>query len=172
MPRGPMTQGELERYAEMIVRGCIAFRRGDTLVQRVAIEHRELAVAIAEAAYRAGAAAVDVDYDDPRIYAAPPRSRTPSAWARSRSSTRPRGSARRASSTTTASSTRMRPRTWRSAQASRRPEPLDRKEAPRCEPLDHAHRRDDRHRRARGDGSDQDRAPRRARQRRSLADLI
>jgi aminopeptidase len=65
-----MTQRELERYAEMIVRGCIAFRRGDTLVQRVAIAHRELAVAIAEAAYRAGAAAVDVDYDDPRIYAA------------------------------------------------------------------------------------------------------
>jgi aminopeptidase len=65
-----MTQGELERYAEMIVRGCIAFRRGDTLVQRVAIAHRELAVAIAEAAYRAGAAAVDVDYDDPRMYAA------------------------------------------------------------------------------------------------------
>jgi aminopeptidase len=65
-----MTPGELERYAEMIVRGCIAFRRGDTLVQRVAIAHRELAVAIAEAAYRAGAAAVDVDYEDPRIYAA------------------------------------------------------------------------------------------------------
>jgi aminopeptidase len=65
-----MTQRELERYAEMIVRGCIAFRRGDTLVQRVAIAHRELAVAIAEAAYRTGAAAVDVDYDDPRIYAA------------------------------------------------------------------------------------------------------
>ena len=65
-----MTNVELERYAEMIVRGCIAFRRGDTLVQRVSIAHRELAVAIAEAAYRAGAAAVEVEYDDPRVVAA------------------------------------------------------------------------------------------------------
>jgi aminopeptidase len=65
-----MTRPELERYAEMIVRGCIAFRRGDVLVQRVSIAHRELAVAIAEAAYRGGAAAVDVDYDDPRVVAA------------------------------------------------------------------------------------------------------
>jgi len=65
-----MTRPELERYAEMIVRGCIAFRRGDVLVQRVSIAHRELAVAIAEAAYRGGAAAVEVDYDDPRVVAA------------------------------------------------------------------------------------------------------
>src|SRR5436305_9636916 len=70
MPQGPMTQDELRRYAEMIVKGCIAFRRGDSLVQRVGIAHRELAVAVAEAAYRAGAAAVDVEYDDPRVYAA------------------------------------------------------------------------------------------------------
>ena len=65
-----MTRPELERYAEMIVRGCIGFRRGDVLVQRVSIAHRELAVAIAEAAYRGGAAAVEVDYDDPRVVAA------------------------------------------------------------------------------------------------------
>jgi aminopeptidase len=65
-----MTPAELQRYAEMIVRGCIAFRRGDVLVQRVGLAHRELAVAVAEAAYRAGAQAVDVDYEDPRVYAA------------------------------------------------------------------------------------------------------
>jgi len=65
-----MKPDELRRYAEMIVKGCIAFRRGDSLLQRVSIAHRELAVAVAEAAYRAGAAAVDVDYDDPRVYAA------------------------------------------------------------------------------------------------------
>ena len=65
-----MTPDELRRYSELIVRGCIAFRRGDTLVQRVSIAHRDLAVAVAEAAYRLGAAAVDVDYDDSRIYAA------------------------------------------------------------------------------------------------------
>ncbi len=39
----------------MIVRGCIAFRRGDTLLERVELAHRDLAVAVAEAAYRAGA---------------------------------------------------------------------------------------------------------------------
>ena len=56
-----MKPDELRRYAEMIVKGCIAFRRGDTLVQRVSIAHRELAIAVAEAANRAGAAAVDVE---------------------------------------------------------------------------------------------------------------
>ena len=70
MPDGPLTAAELRRYAELIVRGCIAFRRGDVLVQRVNIAHRELAVAVSEAAYRAGAAAVDVEYDDPLVYAA------------------------------------------------------------------------------------------------------
>ena len=65
-----MTAEELGRYADMIVRGCIAFRRGDILTQRVGLAHRELAVAIAEAAYRAGAQAVDVEYDDPRLVAA------------------------------------------------------------------------------------------------------
>jgi aminopeptidase len=65
-----MKPDELRRYAEMIVRGCIAFRRGDTLLQMVNIGHRELAVAIAEAAYRAGALAVDVTYEDNRVYAA------------------------------------------------------------------------------------------------------
>ena len=70
MPTGPMKPDELQRYAEMIVRGCIAFRRGDTLLQMVSLGHRELAVAIAEAAYRAGALAVDVAYEDNRVYAA------------------------------------------------------------------------------------------------------
>jgi aminopeptidase len=65
-----MKPDELQRYAEMIVKGCVAFRRGDTLLERVSIAHRDLAVAIAEAAYRAGAAAVDVEYDDSRVYAA------------------------------------------------------------------------------------------------------
>jgi Leucyl aminopeptidase (aminopeptidase T) len=65
-----MTPDELRRYAEMIVRGCIAFRRGDELLIRPSLAHRELAVAVAEAAYRAGARAVDVEYDDNRLYAA------------------------------------------------------------------------------------------------------
>lgn len=65
-----MKPDELERYAQMIVKGCIAFRRGDTLLQLVSIGHRDLAVAIAECAYRAGAAGVDAMYEDNRVYAA------------------------------------------------------------------------------------------------------
>ncbi|HEY6960970.1 MAG TPA: aminopeptidase [Gaiellaceae bacterium] len=68
--RGPMKPEELRRYADTIVRGCIALRRGDTVVTQAALGHRELAVAVAEAAYRSGAVAVDVEYDDPRVYAA------------------------------------------------------------------------------------------------------
>ncbi len=65
-----MKPDELRRYAELVVRGCIAFQRDDTLVEMVSLGHRELAVALAEAAYRAGALAVEVDYEDNRIYAA------------------------------------------------------------------------------------------------------
>jgi aminopeptidase len=67
---GPMKPDELRRYAELIVRGCIAFRPGDNLLALVSLGHRDLAVAVAEAAYRAGAAAIDVNYDDARVYAA------------------------------------------------------------------------------------------------------
>jgi aminopeptidase len=65
-----MTPDELSRYADMIVRGCIAFRRGDELLVRPSLAHRELAIAVTEAAYRAGAKAVDVEFDDNRLYAA------------------------------------------------------------------------------------------------------
>jgi aminopeptidase len=65
-----MNEAELRRYAETIVKGCIALRRGDIVVLRPALAHRELAVALAEASYRGGAAAVDVDYDDARLQAA------------------------------------------------------------------------------------------------------
>ena len=65
-----MTADELRRYAEMIVKGCIALKRGDTVLVRPAIAHRGLAVAVAEAAYRHGAVFVDVDYEDARVFAA------------------------------------------------------------------------------------------------------
>jgi aminopeptidase len=65
-----MTPDELQRYAELVVRSGVAFRRGDTLYVRAGIPHRDLAVALAEAAYRAGAAAVDVEYEDARLKAA------------------------------------------------------------------------------------------------------
>jgi aminopeptidase len=67
--QGPMGAEELRRYAEMIVRGCLAFRRGDSLIEMVSLGHRDLAVALAEAAYRAGAIAVDTQYEDNRVYA-------------------------------------------------------------------------------------------------------
>lgn len=66
----PMTPEELARYAETIVRGCVAFRRGDSLAVTGAPAHRELVVALAEAAYRAGAVSVDAVTDDPRVEAA------------------------------------------------------------------------------------------------------
>jgi aminopeptidase len=65
-----MKPDELQRYADMVVRGCIAFRRGDELLVQSVLPHRELSVALTEAAYRAGARAVGVEYDDNRVYAA------------------------------------------------------------------------------------------------------
>ena len=65
-----MKPEELQRYAELVVRGGIAFGRGDTLLVRAGLPHRDLAIALAEAAYRAGAAAVDIEYDDARLKAA------------------------------------------------------------------------------------------------------
>jgi leucyl aminopeptidase (aminopeptidase T) len=53
----------------MIVRGCIAFRRGDTLLVRAGLAHRELAAAVTGAAYRAGALGVEVEYEDGLVYA-------------------------------------------------------------------------------------------------------
>ncbi len=66
----PMTRDELARYAQMIVKGCVAFRRGDTLVVLANAAHRELVVALAETAYDAGARAVDSVVDDARVAAA------------------------------------------------------------------------------------------------------
>jgi aminopeptidase len=65
----PMTSDERRRYAELIVHGCIAFRRGDTLLIRSGLAHRELAAALTGAAYRAGAFGVDVEYEDGHLYA-------------------------------------------------------------------------------------------------------
>src|SRR3954447_1254694 len=68
--RVPMTPDELRRYAELVVRGCIASKRGDTIVVSANFGGRDLAIAIAEAGYRSGAVTVDVSYDDSRVYAA------------------------------------------------------------------------------------------------------
>ncbi|HEX5449973.1 MAG TPA: aminopeptidase [Gaiellaceae bacterium] len=66
----PMTREELQRYAQLLLKGCLAFGRGDMLTIQMSVAARELGVALAEAAYAAGAKSVAVDLDDHRIYAA------------------------------------------------------------------------------------------------------
>jgi aminopeptidase len=61
---------ELERYADAIVLGCLAVAEGELLIVRALLDHRELAAALVEAGYRAGARHVEVVYDDPRTRAA------------------------------------------------------------------------------------------------------
>jgi aminopeptidase len=58
------------RYADAAVHGCLGLRPGDTVFVDAHLEHRELAVALAEAAWKAGAALVEVRYLDPLIRAA------------------------------------------------------------------------------------------------------
>jgi aminopeptidase len=57
---------ELERYADAMVTS-VALKRGDTLIVRGAPAHREVMVAVAAAAYRAGAHLVDVITTDPLV---------------------------------------------------------------------------------------------------------
>jgi aminopeptidase len=57
----------LERYADAIVRASLGIEKGDTLVVQGEPEHRELLVAVAASAYRAGARFVDVVTADPLV---------------------------------------------------------------------------------------------------------
>ena len=57
----------LARYADAIVRASLGIENGDSLVVDGEPEHRELLVAIAESAYRAGARFVDVVTGDPLV---------------------------------------------------------------------------------------------------------
>ncbi len=57
----------LARYADAIVRASLGIEPGDTLVVQGEPEHRELLVAVAESAYRAGARFVDVVTGDPLV---------------------------------------------------------------------------------------------------------
>ncbi|MFL5959527.1 MAG: aminopeptidase [Gaiellaceae bacterium] len=57
----------LARYADAIVRASLGIEKGDTLVVQGQPEHRELLVAVAESAYRAGAQFVDVVTSDPLV---------------------------------------------------------------------------------------------------------
>lgn len=68
MAHEPLLPAEsLERYADAIVRASLGIGQGDTLVVQGEPEHRELLVAVAAAAYRAGAQFVDVVTADPLV---------------------------------------------------------------------------------------------------------
>jgi len=60
----------LERYADTVVRSCLGLREGEELHVNAQLAHRELAAALAAAAYRAGASLVDVAYTDAHVAAA------------------------------------------------------------------------------------------------------
>ena len=61
---------DLERYANAVVKVGLSIVRGDDLIVTCQPAHRELAVAVVEAAYRAKARSVEVEYVDPFIRAA------------------------------------------------------------------------------------------------------
>lgn len=68
MMREPLLPPEsLARYADAIVRASLGITKGDTLVVQGEPEHRELLVAVAESAYRAGARFVEVITADPLV---------------------------------------------------------------------------------------------------------
>lgn len=67
MSEGLLKPAELRRYADAIVKASLGVGKGETLVVRGNPAHRELVVAVAEAAYRAGAHLVDVQYTDPLV---------------------------------------------------------------------------------------------------------
>lgn len=57
----------LTRYADAIVKASLAVGKGDTLIVQGEPEHRELLVAVAESAYRAGAVFVEAIVSDPLV---------------------------------------------------------------------------------------------------------
>jgi aminopeptidase len=68
MAREPLLPAEsLARYADAIVRASLGIEKGDTLVVQGQPEHRELLVALAESAYKAGAQFVDIVTADPLV---------------------------------------------------------------------------------------------------------
>ena len=66
--REPLLPAEsLSRYADAIVRASLGIEKGDSLIVQAHPEHRELSVAIAESAYRAGAQFVEIVTSDPLV---------------------------------------------------------------------------------------------------------
>jgi aminopeptidase len=58
---------ELRRYADAIVKASLGVGKGDTLVVQAEPDHRELAVEVVAAGYRAGADIVELQYYDPLV---------------------------------------------------------------------------------------------------------
>lgn len=58
---------ELRRYADAIVKASLGVGKGDTLVVQAEPVHRELAVEVVAAGYRAGAEIVELQYHDPLV---------------------------------------------------------------------------------------------------------
>lgn len=85
-----MSDRDLGAYADAIVRQCIDMQPGETLLIDCELGHRDLAVAITEAAYRIGVTRVDVHYSDRRLQRARITSGSPDAggelapWAQAR----------------------------------------------------------------------------------------
>jgi aminopeptidase len=67
---GLLPSESLARYADAIVKASLVIGKGDTLYVQGEPEHRELLVALAGAAYRAGAQFVDIVTSDPLVYRA------------------------------------------------------------------------------------------------------
>jgi aminopeptidase len=68
--KGLLRQEDLARYADAVVKVGLSVGRGDDLLVTCQPLHRELAVAIVEAAYRARVRSVEVEYVDPLVRAA------------------------------------------------------------------------------------------------------
>jgi aminopeptidase len=60
-----LTPEERRRYADAIVKASLGVGKGDTLLVQAEPEHRELAIEVVAAGYRAGAEIVELDYKDP-----------------------------------------------------------------------------------------------------------
>ena len=83
----PGVNSRLEKYAQLVVRTGANVQAGQTLLVEADVEHGDLARAIADEAYAAGAAYVDVLYRDPWLRRVSDRRAAPT----SRWSSRPRG---------------------------------------------------------------------------------
>ena len=70
MPEPVLDPAALARYADLLAVTCVALEPGDIVFLSGHAEHRELLIALTEAAYRAGASLVDIGYDEPRATAA------------------------------------------------------------------------------------------------------